>query len=227
MKYNLKELITESNKVDNKKPILNININVPSLDGILLNTPKDITSVTVAGLNARVGALNAIFTEFHVEISKLANSDQLQAVSKLVVKKDLPETKIDGYNYTNLGKAITLKNPYMQLLDFLEESHQNVLDIINSNISDGEKVYKLNKLKPSISFNLYDFGYENNTELPDYYRDDEKSMKSIVIKDYKKIYVDLIWTFSTVRQTRWTASMHLTRISAARQTVLSCSIPIP
>ena len=189
MKYNLKELIYEEEKPLNEK--VNININIPTLNELLLNTPKDITIITTSALNTRVGLLNGIILNTNNELAKLSNSDSLNAVTKLVTRKDLPEIKISGYNYTNLDKVITVKNPFVQIINNFDDLLGEINEIVKMPISDDEKKFKLSKLSIEVDIKMSDFGFGKSDELPQYYRDDSDNLIDIIVSDYEKVYKDI------------------------------------
>lgn len=188
MRYNLKELVYEEEPIQEK---VDLNINIPSFKDGLFNSPKEITSITTAGLNSRVGLLNGIVLELGSELSKLSNSDHLNAVIKLVTKKNLPETKISGYNYTNLGKSMTLKNPFIEIIDNFDEILGVINKIVNMNISDDEKKYKLSQISVGVGYDLTSFGFSKSDNIPQYYRNDLDNVVEIIITNYESVYKDL------------------------------------
>lgn len=193
MKYNIKELIYK----DEEKPVQEkVNINIPIINELILSTPKDIINIISTPFNTRVTLLNTIISKMNTELNTLSNSDNLNAVSKIINKKNLPEIKISGYNYTNLDKVMIFKNPYIKIIDNFDEILGEINKITNMSISDEEKKYKLSQINIETIYkksddNLTDFGFKKHDKIPQYYRDNSDNIIDIEISDYESIYKNL------------------------------------
>lgn len=132
--------------------------------------------------------LNVAYPRYAKIMTKLSQSEKLNLVGKTIInsKKILPISTIDGYNYTNLDKNMEIKNPFITLIDNLEEFNGILVEIANSDISIQEKVYKLDKLSNNINISIDYNKLTNNTYITDYFRGGPKTQ--IVYKNYDKVY---------------------------------------